>query len=50
MKLDERLAHHRRMAEGYRNAYLHQAVQEGEEGHTEYVDALRRRLEQAGVA
>ncbi len=31
MNLDERLAHHRRMAEGYRNAYLHQAVQEGEE-------------------
>jgi hypothetical protein len=31
MNLEERIAHHRRMAEGYRNAYLHQGVQEGEE-------------------
>lgn len=30
MKLEERIAHHRRMAESYRNAYLRQGVQEGE--------------------
>jgi hypothetical protein len=31
MTLEERIAHHRRMAESYRNAYLRQGVQEGEE-------------------
>jgi len=30
VKLEERIAHHRRMAESYRNAYLRQGVQEGE--------------------
>jgi phytoene dehydrogenase-like protein len=31
MNLEERIEHHRRMALGYGNAYLHQVVQEGEE-------------------
>jgi hypothetical protein len=30
MNVEERIAHHRRMAESYRNAYLRQGVQEGE--------------------
>lgn len=30
MTTDERIAHHRRMAEAYRNAYLRQGVQSGE--------------------
>lgn len=30
MKIEERVALHRRMAEGYRDAYLRQGVQEGE--------------------
>lgn len=30
MNLEERIAHHRQMAEAYRNAYLRQGVQEGE--------------------
>jgi hypothetical protein len=30
MTLDEKIAHHRRMAEAYRNAYLSQGVQDGE--------------------
>src|SRR5690606_31670662 len=31
MNVEERIAHHRRMALGYGEAYLHQGVQEGEE-------------------
>jgi hypothetical protein len=31
MKTEDRIAHHRRMAESYRNAYLRKGVQEGEE-------------------
>ena len=30
MKIEDRVAMHRRMAESYRNAYLHQGVQDGE--------------------
>ncbi|OBF00408.1 hypothetical protein [Mycobacterium sp. 852002-10029_SCH5224772] len=30
MNLEERIAHHRRMADAYRDAYLHQGVQDGE--------------------
>jgi len=30
MKIEDRIARHRRMAEGYRNAYMHQEVQDGE--------------------
>ncbi len=30
MNIEERISHHRRMAEAYRNAYLHQGVQDGE--------------------
>ncbi len=30
MNLEERIAHHRRMAEAYRDAYLRQGVQDGE--------------------
>jgi len=38
MNLEERIAHHRQMAESYRNAYLRQGVKDGEqytddEGH-----------------
>jgi hypothetical protein len=31
MNIEERIAHHRRMALGYGEAYLHQGVQDGEE-------------------
>ncbi len=30
MNTEDRIAHHRQMAEAYRNAYLHQGVQDGE--------------------
>ncbi len=37
MNLERRIAHHRRMAEAYRDAYLHQGVKEGEA----FVDAWK---------
>ncbi len=62
MNIEERIAHHRRIAEGYRNAYLHQGDEYSRfldvaigvsgpfHGHSEYVEALRRVLDAAGVS